>query len=161
MRQALAIASAALIAAGLAACGEKDEPEPVTPTGTGGQVTQTTTTTEEPDGGGGDKKQPPIKLTVEIALNGSAQSICSGAGAVTSRYVRSAYGDEQGCEAAIKRLPVFDVEVSDIKVQGDTATAKAVPDGGPNKGETIKVELVREGGVWKVDSAVSNAPPGP
>ena len=38
------------------------------------------------------------------------------------------------------------------------ATARAVPSGGPSDGERIKVELVRRGGVWKVDSLRSNAP---
>ena len=150
------------VALGIAACGEKEEPEPAPP------VTEATGS-----GGGGAEaggqpggqtesgnKEPPIKQTVEVVLNGSAPSVCSGP-AVTSRYIKTAYGDVQGCEAAIKGLPVFDVAVSDIQVSGDTATAKAVPDGGPNKGETIKVELVNEGGRWKVDSALSNAPAGP
>ena len=164
MRKAVALAASLALAAAMAACGEKEEPEPVAPA--------EDVTTDVGGGGGGQaggqpggqnesgKKQPPIKLTVETVLNGSAKSLCSGP-AVTERYVKAAYGDVQGCEAAIASQPAFDVAVSDIEVSGDTATAKAVPDGGPNKGETIRVELVNEGGTWKVDSAVSNAPPGP
>ncbi len=160
MNRALTGLAALALAIGVAACGEKDEPEPSAP------VSETTTADDGGGGGGAgtenetDKKQPPIKLTVEVVLNGSAASVCSGP-SVTRRYISEAYGDVKGCEAAIQNLPVFDVAVSDIEIQGDTATAKATPDGGPNKGETIKVELVNEGGRWKVDSAVSNAPAGP
>ena len=42
-----------------------------------------------------------------------------------------------------------------------TAETTAVPDGGPNKGETLTVRLVDEGGVWKVDFVRSDAPAGP
>jgi len=53
------------------------------------------------------------------------------------------------------------VKVTKIEISGDKATAKAVPTGGPSGGETIEVKLVRQGGIWKVDSLHSNAPVGP
>ena len=48
-----------------------------------------------------------------------------------------------------------------MAVDGDRATARAIPRGGPSSGETITVRLVKTGGVWKVDSLRSNAPVGP
>ncbi len=163
MRPALAIASALLVATGLAACGEKDEPESVAPTMDGQQSAQTTTTTTEPNGGGGGQKQPSleeeIETTVAAVLGGGDPSSCSGL--ATTRYVRTAYGDEQGCRAATQKQDPFDVAVTAVDIRGASATAKAKPAAGPNKGETIKVELVKEGPIFKVDSAVSNAPAGP
>ena len=163
MHSALAIATAVLIAAGLAACGEKDEPEPVTPTGGLGQDAQTTTTTTTgtEGGGGGQSPKAEVQASVITVLGGTdVAAACSDL--VTARYVKRAYGDEQGCRAAVAKRQKIAVAVGNaIKIQGNTATAKAVPGSGPNKGETIKVELVQEGGTWKVDSALSNAPAGP
>ena len=68
MRPALAIASALLVATGLAACGEKDEPESVAPTMDGQQSAQATTTTTEPNGGGGGQKQPSLEEEIETTV---------------------------------------------------------------------------------------------
>jgi hypothetical protein len=164
MRRALALASGLLIAAGLAACGEKDEPEPSAPTAgddEGGALTTTTTTTGTGGGGQGGSPEAEVEASV-IAVLGSIDVAAACSELVTTRYVRTAYGDERGCRAAVAQRQKVAIAVGNsIKIQGNTATAKAVPDGGPNKGETIKVELVKEGGTWKVDSAVSNAPAGP
>lgn len=44
------------------------------------------------------------------------------------------------------------VEVSDIDVDGDTATAEAAFEGGSLGGQTIAISLVKEGDQWKLDS---------
>ena len=77
--------------------------------------------------------------------------------------MKSSYGDEQGCRAAVEAQGSFSVAVGDVRVDGDAGTAEttAVPDGGPNKGETLTVRLVDEDGVWKVDFVRSDAPAGP
>jgi hypothetical protein len=81
---------------------------------------------------------------------------------VTPAYVRKAYGGRDGCVRAQGPKAVADgVEVSKVKVKGSTATAVAVPDGGASDGEKLDVELVLEGGAWKVDSIESDAPVGP
>jgi hypothetical protein len=164
MRKAVALAASLALAAALAACGEKEEPEPVAPDGGGTQVEKTTTATEPTggNGGGGGQTLSP-EAEVEAAIRGvlggnDAAYACVEA--ATARYVKAAYGDEAGCRAAVAKQKQFRVTVSAIDIKGDTATARAKPAGGPNKGETIEVELVDDGG-WKVDSAVSNAPPGP
>lgn len=161
MLRLVTAASILVVAVALAACGEKDEPEPVAPTGADGQSAQTTTTTEKPNGGG-DKKLSPeqeVETTVIAVLGGGDPSACSDL--ATARYVKVAYGDDKGCRAAIAKQGTFDVAVSATEIRGRTASAKAKPAAGPNRGETIRVELVDEGGTWRVDSARSNAPAGP
>ena len=158
---ALATALAALLFAG---CGEKSEPEVVAQ-----EDGAAVTTTKEQDGGGGgqdggggNKATPEEEVedaVIAVIGGGEVSSTCSGL--VTERYVKSSYGDEQGCRAAVAKLGSFSVDVSQVKIKGSTATAKAKPAAGPNKNETITVELVEEQGTWKVDSAKSNAPAGP
>ena len=43
------------------------------------------------------------------------------------------------------------VEVSDIEVDGDTATANVTVSGGPLDGSTLSVELVKSGDQWQLD----------
>jgi hypothetical protein len=149
------------LAVGLAACGEKEEQEPAPPTAaaSGGNTTSTTT---PPTGGGGGKVSPGAQIEANVATvvgGGDPQAAC--AELVTARYVRQAYGDEQGCRAAVSSQKAFDVAVTGVEIQGATAAARARPAAGPNKAETLKVELVQDGKTWKVDSAISNAPAGP
>jgi hypothetical protein len=80
---------------------------------------------------------------------------------VTPRYVRQAYGDEQGCRAAVAGQPRFEVEVRGIEIEDPGAGAEAHPQGGPNKGETLEVRLVEQAGSWRVDYVRSDAPAGP
>ncbi|MGI9021058.1 MAG: hypothetical protein ACR2G3_10150 [Solirubrobacterales bacterium] len=150
-----------------AACGEKSEPDLVTPAGD----TQASTTTTARDGGSGDGRQTDqddAKLgpqgeveTSIIAVLGGGDPNSACVELVTARYVRAAYGDERGCKAAVAKQGSFDVAVSRVRLEKATATATAEPAAGPNRGEAIEVELVDEGGAWKVDKALSNAPPGP
>jgi hypothetical protein len=152
------IAVLALLGLGAAGCGEKEEPDVGGPKaggdgGSGGAGG---------GGGGGGAASPEEEITaaVEAVLGGAEPAdVCGGLS--TSAYVKEAYGDEQGCGAAVSKQKPFDVAVSAIDISGSTATAKAKPEAGPNEGETIEVDLVEEGDEWKVDSAVSNAPAGP
>jgi hypothetical protein len=81
----------------------------------------------------------------------------------TSKYVSTAFGDIAGCKAAqTAGGSATSVKATGFKVSGDTATATVVPTGGPSSGEKINVSLVKDGGTWKVDSAVApNVPVGP
>jgi hypothetical protein len=81
---------------------------------------------------------------------------------VTATYVATTYGDQKACKQA--QLPgsaAKSVKVSAISVDGDSASAVAVPSGGPSDGDRLKVSLVRGGGSWRVDALKSNAPVGP
>jgi hypothetical protein len=81
---------------------------------------------------------------------------------VTSRYLGTAYGGRDGCVRAQGKAAVADaVEIRSVKVRGATATAMAVPSGGASDGEKLDVELVHEGGAWKVDAISSDVPVGP
>jgi hypothetical protein len=80
----------------------------------------------------------------------------------TERYVRTAFGDRAGCRrSTVPASAASSVRVSAIRISGDDARAVAVPTGGPSGGERIRIELIRAGGVWKIDSLRSNAPVGP
>lgn len=165
----IALIAATVLALSLAACGEKDEPEPSAPSAGGGTGTGTGTGNEGggggdgSGGGGGGQKLSPEQLveTTVVTVIGGGDPNASCGELVTPRYVKSAYGDEQGCRAATSKQSPVDVTVSAIKISGSGARASAKPQDGPNKGETIAVTLVNEGKTWKVDSARSNAPPGP
>jgi hypothetical protein len=81
----------------------------------------------------------------------------------TSAFIQGAYGDVNGCKAAVGAPgeAARSVQVSGVSVSGDKASALAIPSSGPSKHERLQVQLLKQGGVWKVDSLVSNAPVGP
>jgi hypothetical protein len=165
MRPGLTAAIALVLALGVAACGEKEEPEPGPPVGgttVGGEGGQGADEGGEPSGGGAGERSPEqeVERAVEVVLGGGdPEAACSDL--VTDRYVRTAYGDEQGCRAAVEKQGKFAVAVTAVDIRAAVASAKAKPARGPNKGETITVKLEDERGTWRVDSAVSNAPAGP
>ncbi|MEO8093259.1 MAG: hypothetical protein ABI726_11215 [bacterium] len=147
------------VTAALAACGEKQEPATTAPV-----TTQSTTSGGGGGGGQGGGQGPSPREQVTRAVEDVIGSGDVGAACVelvTAKYVKAAYGDEQGCKAAVSKQGSFDVAVSKVEIQGDAATAKAKPARGPNKGETITAKLVLQGDTWRVDSLRSNAPAGP
>jgi hypothetical protein len=80
----------------------------------------------------------------------------------TPAYVASAYGDLSGCRAAQQAGAAANgVTTTGVLVSGDSAKAVAVPSGGPSDGEKIELTLVKDGAIWKVDSARANVPVGP
>jgi hypothetical protein len=102
-----------------------------------------------------------VRFTIDAALTSKSPQAACGT-YVTSRYVNSAYGSDEGCAQAVKGGgAASDVDVSDIQVNGKSASATAVPNGGANDGEKLQVQLVNEGGPWKVDQVESNVPVGP
>ena len=136
-----------------------------TPTTTGAQ----TTTPSHPGTSSiivpGDPEKA-IRVAIEAVLAphppgaASAQTACGFF--VTDRYLKSTYGNRQGCIRALVPGSAADaVKVSGVVIDADRGFARAIPRGGPSSGETIAVKLVRQGSVWKVDSLRSNAPVGP
>jgi hypothetical protein len=55
------------------------------------------------------------------------------------------------CEKDAAQTAADKIEVSDVEVDGDTATAKAKATGSIFDGQTIDIALVKEGGQWKLD----------
>ena len=159
---------AAMLALG--ACGNGDEAPPQT---TAPAVTGATdATSEEQAPGTREPEAEPsddpasdrtaITITLEAVLTGDdPRQVCGEL--VTDRYVREAYGDEQGCEAAAAQAkPAERVKLSRIVVLPDSvAQAAAEPVGGVYDGDRLRAELVLDEGFWKLDSLRSNVPVGP
>lgn len=74
---------------------------------------------------------------------------------VSESFLREVYGDVAQCKKAEAPdpddAPPTDVTTSDIKVDGDTATAKVVLKGGNSDGATGTLALRKEDGAWKVN----------
>jgi hypothetical protein len=166
MRIAIAACLGLLVLA-LPACGGDDETT-TTVTSEPGATGATGTTGEEGGSGGtpgagggassGDESQV-AQAVEQVVGGGDPEASCTTQ--VTENYVRAAYGDEQGCRAAVEGQGTFAVEVEDVTVEGESADATAIPGGGPNKGENLTVRLVDDDGEWKVDYLRSDAPAGP
>jgi hypothetical protein len=149
----------------LAACGEKDEPAPVPAASAAGQSGDDG---GSGDGGNGAPGRNLSGLSDEEQIETAAQAVIGGDDPDETCekyamvvYVKHAYGDVKGCRSAVAQQKPFAVDVSAIDVTGKTATAKAKPKGGPNQGETLKVDLIQEDGAWKVDLVRSNVKVGP
>jgi hypothetical protein len=59
----------------------------------------------------------------------------------------------KACESAAEEgeAPAESVSVSNVKVNGDTATADAELEGSALNGQSVEVELAKEGGDWKLN----------
>jgi hypothetical protein len=60
-------------------------------------------------------------------------------------------------EAESNEEPAESVDVSNIKVDGETATAEAAINGSGLNGQTLELELAKEGGDWKLNEFLSFA----
>jgi hypothetical protein len=164
VRRALSIALAlASLAVG---CGGDDEsatPSTITVSTT---TSSTSTTPGQPapgseEGGGEDAPPTPsqqlsVPETVEAALTGGPCEIA------TDQFLARAYGGRGGCLAAVESGGVAEsVEISAVNIDGDNASAVAIPNGGPSSGERIHVRLVRVDDAWLIDDLKSNVPAGP
>jgi hypothetical protein len=104
-------------------------------------------------------KQVPYSLRAVLT---SADPVKACKEFVTPQFVKTTYGNRQGCvEAQVPASAADSVAVSKVQVHGRSATAVAVPSGGPSDGERISAHLLIEGSVWKVNVLRSNAPVGP
>lgn len=162
MRAILIIAMLATALA-LAACGEKDEPAAV-PAASAGQSGGSGDDTGGPAQSGGSSSgtsdEQQIATAAETVIGGNdPEKTCERYATIV--YVKHAYGDVKGCRSAVAEQKAFAVDVGGIDLNGRTATAKAKPKGGPNQGETLKVDLIRQEGIWRVDLVRSNVKVGP
>jgi hypothetical protein len=114
------------------------------------------------DGGGG---KPPVGADPKDALeafftSGDPDVAC--AEVVSESLVSENYGDEKGCRQAQVPGAVPDsIEVKELDVEGDSAQAVVVPEGGPNDGFNHDVTLVNVDGAWILESLEADIPAGP
>ena len=178
IRAVLPAALALALAVGLGAGGDDDEPATTAsvPATTEAETQTEAETSEQANGDGGDQQEEPQRqeqlerpLEVEDVLaavltgSGSPEQACDEL--VTDAFVRDAYGGRANCLAAREQGGVArEIAVEDVAESGDTATASAVPKGGPYDGVTVEVELVADPdleGAWLVDSLFADVPAGP
>jgi hypothetical protein len=159
-----AVAVVAIVLAGAGGCGGSNG-EGGTTTATHPEDINRTVTTETvpaspPSGGGFSNDQLIRSATTTVLASGDPVAACETY--ATANYVTNAFGDADGCKAAVASGGhARGVTMTRIVVDGDRATALAVPIGGPSANEVLDVTLVKDGDTWEVDSATSNVPVGP
>jgi hypothetical protein len=161
--RAIQITTILAAALALAACGEKDEPAAVPAANvgqSGGSGDDTGGSDQTGPSSTGTSDEHEIATAAETVIGGNdPERTCERYATIV--YVKHAYGSASGCRRAVTGQKSFAVDVSGIDVEGKTATAKAKPTGGPNQGETLKVDLIRQEGIWRVDLVRSNVKVGP
>ena len=165
MRGVLLASSFAALA--IAGCGGDDSSSTSSATpstaSTRGAATSTTTTGSTAAGQttSGLTDAQGVRAALEAALASSDPSQACGT-YVTDRYLQDAYGGRQGClRAQQPGSAARSLGSLAAKVQGDRATASAVPSGGPYDGSKVTADLVKDAGTWKVDALHANVPVGP
>jgi hypothetical protein len=136
-----------------------------TTTSTTAEASTTTTpsTTETASGGNGQVGEAsPSAAAIAVLTSNDPALVCDRY--VTSRYLRTAYGDHQGCVQAQAPGSAADSVETQREADSGAGTVKlsVVPSGGPYDGEKVTVSLVAEGGGnWRVDSLNAHVPVGP
>jgi hypothetical protein len=166
--------NASLVALALAAsgCGGSSSTSTTTPSSTstttpaktttiGSTTTTSATSTSKQADGGAHQAQPTTpEATVEAAL--TAQDPKLACGLYSEALLESAYGDLNGCVAAIQSGGTAkSVKIVSSDTSGTTATVVAIPSGGPSSGEKLTYTLVSENGEWRLDQVKSNVKVGP
>lgn len=103
------------------------------------------------DNGGSDEDQ--ITTAIEQSATGTDPSICTEYQTQAfTEQTEFASGEEAvtACEESVDEN-ADSVEVSNIQVDGDTATAEVAVTGGTLDSQTIEVALVKEDDAWKLD----------
>ena len=113
---------------------------------------------EDDDGGGEDETQ--ITEAIELAAASGDPAACTEA--QTQKFteqVGEGTGEEavKNCEENASDSVADSVEVENIEVDGDAATADAAITGSAFDGQTLSVALIKEGDTWKLDEATGFA----
>ncbi len=161
-----------LAAALLAACGDSSDADQPTATGSGpsaGPTTDAEGPSGEADASGGedtdaapglsDSKQ--VSLAIEaLLIDPDNDLVCDQV--LSEKLLRSAYGDRQGCRNQRRpQLLSESTKINGLEVDGDTATAVAIPKGGLYDGEKLEIVAVREGDTWQIEQFIADIPVGP
>lgn len=105
---------------------------------------------------GGSDDEAAIESTIEESATSTDPSKCTEF--QTEAFNQQDHGvpakeATKVCEESVEgtETPAESVNVSDIKVNGETATADAEIQGSPLNNQTVEVELAKEGGDWKLN----------
>ena len=118
-----------------------------------------------PEGLGEEPVKLPPGKAVRVSLNavlagGDPQTACGSF--VTEAYLDSAFGGRGGCVGAQAPMALAkSLDVRSIEVDGSDARVVVVPKGGVLGGQRLTIGMVRQSGVWKIDSLRSDVPVGP
>lgn len=122
----LAVVALALAAAGLAACG----------------------------GSSGSSSADEKQITDAIVTSGSTDNPANCTELETQRFVEQNEGQtgQAAIDACKKGTNHADsIDVTNVKVDGDSATAEAAITGSAFGGQKVQISLVKDGGQWKLD----------
>ena len=103
--------------------------------------------------GGGDSDEDQINETIETAFTSDDPELCDSITQDLLEELTSETGEEalQQCEEQVGETePNESVEISEVNVEGDTATATFEAVGGDSPGH-VEATLVKEDGDWKFD----------
>lgn len=103
-------------------------------------------------GNSDDEKQ--ISAAIDAAATSGEASACTEV--QTQKFTEQTSGGTgadavKSCEKDAADSASDTVEVSNIEVDGDTATAEATFGGGFIDGQTLTIDLVKDGDAWKLD----------
>jgi hypothetical protein len=106
--------------------------------------------------GGGDSDGDQISGVIEEVITTTSDEHCTEL--ETQRFVEQvnfATGSEaiESCKDADPDANADSVEVTNVQVDGDRATADALPEGSVFDGQTLRLSLVKEDDRWKLDHA--------
>jgi len=94
---------------------------------------------DDDDSGGSDEEQ------ITAAINTFADGGSAACDVMTDEAVETLFGGRSECEEAAGEGESADVEVADVQVDGDTATAQ-----GTSGGSTATINLEKDGDDWKI-----------
>jgi hypothetical protein len=106
-------------------------------------------------GNGNSADEDQVTAAITRAATSGDPAVCTEL--QTQKFTEQTSGGAKGqaavksCEKDAKNSAAEKVDVTDIQVNGDTATAKAKATGSIFNGQTLDIALVKEGGQWKLD----------
>jgi hypothetical protein len=107
-------------------------------------------------GGGGSSDEDQIRGVVDRALITEDPTVCEDL--ATANFIKVYYsGSIDQCKKDVENTSdnPDSVEVANISVSGEKATADVSVIGGPNDGEKLSTSFVKEGDQWKLDNAAA------
>jgi hypothetical protein len=104
--------------------------------------------------GGGNSDEDQINDVITTVATTNNPSNCTEL--MTQRFLEqleftSGADAVKQCKSSGRESNADSVDVSNIEIEGDTATADAAVTGAAFDGQTIKLSLVKEGDQWKID----------